>query len=244
MRYSIAICDDKHSELDKIGKLLGEYVSGHPNCDFRIKNFESAESLLEELKREIFAADLLFLDVYMPGKLGTDVAKELRKQGLPTKIIFITSSREHALEAFQVDAVQYFVKPVVKSDLFPILDRLLEEIHQEREKYLVLRVDGRMQRVALRDIVYCEAQGKKQCLYQKEGRTLVLHLTMAALFEMLSHYREFVKVGVAYIINLNHVESINAREICMDTSKQIHMPRGAYQSLRESYLEYYFEEEG
>ena len=51
-----------------------------------------------------------------------------------------------------------------------------------------------------------------------------------------------MKVGAAYIVNLQHVDSLNSQSICLDTGRSIYLPRGSYQSLREQYFQYYFED--
>lgn len=66
---------------------------------------------------------------------------------------------------------------------------------------------------------------------------------MTELFGILSCYQEFVRVGVAYIVNLMRVESLSRQEVEMDNGKKIYPPRGAYQPLREKYFSYYCSEE-
>ena len=123
------------------------------------------------------------------------------------------------------------------------MDRILERIETERKRFILLRIDGRLQRVELNDIIYCEAQGKMQSLYLTDGRYYMLRITMTELYGMLSCYREFVRVGVAYIVNLEHIDSISRQEVGMDNGKKIYPPRGSYQPLREKYFHYYCEEE-
>ncbi len=115
-------------------------------------------------------------------------------------------------------------------------------IEEEQKKFLLLRIDGKICRVAVSDIVYCEAQGRYQCLYMADGRQLVLRMTMTEIYGMLSDYQEFAKVGISYIVNLEHIDSLNAQNICLDNGKNIHLPRGAYQPLKELYFKYYCEE--
>ena len=182
------------------------------------------------------------MDIYMPKKLGIEAAYELRDMGSKGRIIFLTTSREHALDAFGVEASQYLVKPITENVLFSVLDKLLGDMKRARRKYLLLRIDGRIQRVVVNDIVYCEAQGKTQQLYLSNGMQYGLRRTMAEIYEMLACYREFSRVGVAYIINLEHVVSLNAQEVEMDNGEKIYLPRGAYQPLRERYFSYYCEE--
>lgn len=237
--YQIALCDDEIIELDKTEAMLQNYQKNCTEYKLQISRFKSAEQLLNMIQRQDYMPDLLLLDIYMPYKLGTEVAKELRDMGSNSRIIFLTTSIDHALEAFRVDAAQYLVKPVLEKDLFLILDRSLAEIEKEQKKYLLLRIDGKICRVALRDIVYCEAQRKYQYLYLTDGTRSLLRLTMAEIYKMLSDYVEFVKVGVSYIVNLEHIERLNSQEMELDNGERLHLPRGAYQLLKEQYFQYY-----
>lgn len=86
--------------------------------------------------------DLMLMDIYMPEKLGIEAARELRDMGSQSRIIFLTTSREHALEAFRVDASQYLVKPILEKQLFQVMDKLLRVMEEERKKFLLLRTGG------------------------------------------------------------------------------------------------------
>lgn len=97
-----------------------------------------------------------------------------------------------------------------------------------------------MRRVELNDIVYCEAQRKKQYVYLKENESVYLRMTMAKLFEMLCSHKRFVKLGVSYIVNMEHVERLGTQMMMLDNGKEIYLPRGSYKELRERYFEYYF----
>ncbi len=240
--YQIALCDDEPEELKKTEDMLNAYQKGHPKLGIVAKGFECADELLYMVKEENYMPDMILMDIYMPEKMGIDVAKELRGIGNEAKIIFLTTSREHALDAFGVGAVQYLVKPVWEKELFPVLDRFLKDIEEERNRYLLLRAEGRTRRVVVGDIVCCEAHGKAQCMHLVDGTQLLLHMTMAEIYGMLSRYQEFVRVGIAYIVNLEYVDSLNGQDICLNTGRKIYLPRGAYKPLKEQYFRYYCEE--
>ena len=239
--YRIALCDDETAELDKTEKMLEDYLKNRPDKELIIERFENAEELLYLVGEKNYTPDIILMDIYMPRKLGTDAARELRAMGNNCKIIFLTTSREHALEAFGVDAAQYLVKPVEPAAFYSVIDRFLEDIGLERKKFLLFRIDGKIKRISLNDIVFCEARGKKQYLHLLCGEKPLLHLTMTELFTMLSPYSEFVRVGVAYIVNLRHINSMNARELSLDGGGKVHLPRGAYKILKEQYFRYYCE---
>lgn len=249
MIVQIALCDDEPEELDKMAKILSAYGRRYNNLNIRVQFFENADTLLYMIREREYLPDLIFMDIYMPGKtgemvpLGMEAAKQLRDMGNRAKLVFLTTSREHALGAFDVEASQYLLKPVQVDRLFSFLDRFREETEEEQERYILLRMEGMHKRVALNDIAYCEAQGKRQCIYLADGAEILQNLTMARIYEMCSACRKFVKVGVSYIINLDHVDSLNAQEALLDNGCRIYLPRGTYRSLREQYFDYYCGEE-
>ncbi|MDE6924167.1 MAG: LytTR family DNA-binding domain-containing protein [Acetatifactor sp.] len=243
--YQIALCDDETTELEKTENWLSDYEKKNPGTEFMTRCFENADELLRLVREKSYMPDLVFMDIYMPGKkqnpypLGMEAARELRRMNYRGKIVFLTTSREYALEAFDVEALQYLVKPVSEEKLFSVLNSLLKDIEEERKRYILLRIEGKLVRVALNDIVYCEAQGKTQRLYLADGMQCILRMTMTELYEQLSQCREFVRIGVAFIVNLGYIGSLNAKEICMDNGMKIYLPRGTYKGLREQYFNYY-----
>ena len=236
--YRIAVCDDKEKDIDVTEDMLKRYRMQHADCDFQIDRFGNADELLWMVNEENYRPDLLLLDIMMQGTSGIEAAGKLRQFGIMCRIVFLTVSREYALDAFRVEADQCLVKPVLEEDLFKVLDRWRLEMKADK-KHLIFKTDGGARRVLLRDIVYCEAQKRKQCIYLIKGDMLQLGITMAKLYDMLSIHQGFVRVGVSYIINLEHVDTLNAQEILMDNQRMIYLPRGAYQTLKKQYFDYY-----
>lgn len=237
--YQIALCDDETEQLHKTEQMLTEYRESHSDTDFRVDCFENADALLQMVEEGEYLPDLILMDIYMPDKLGIEAARELRQMGNHCRLVFLTSSREHALDAFEVEASQYLVKPLVEEKLFYLLDSLLREMQEERKRYVLLRIESTVQRVAVDDIVYCEAQGKFQYLHFADGSQRMLRVTMAKLVETLNPFDEFMRVGVSFLINMEHIECIGKQEIRMDTGKKIFPPRNAFQAVRDRYFAYY-----
>lgn len=235
--YQIALCDDDAKELDKVADMLESYCGQAGAKEFLVRRFDSGDSLLETAGKTDYAPDLVFMDIYMPGSSGIEAAKKLKKMGRSCGIIFLTSSRDHALDAFSVDALQYLVKPVSRKTLFSVMDKAVARVREEN--YLLFETDSQVCRVTVSDIVYCEANRKKQCVRLRSGESLFLSMTMAKLGELLFAYRDFAKVGVSYIVNLAHVEQLDRQTLLMDDGSTIHLPRGSYSALREKYFSYY-----
>ena len=245
MTYLTALCDDETAELNKTDKILNDYEQEHPEVDFIIERFESADELIYMIEDKKYAPDLIIMDIYMPGpggisdSLGMEAAKKLRDMGSKARLFFLTTSREFALEAFDVEAFQYLLKPISQERLFGALDKFLDGEEEERKRYILLKKEGRFVKVAVNNIVYCEAQGKTQCLYFADGGEYRQCMTMMKLYELLSPYQEFVKIGAAFIVNLEFVDSLSARDICLMGGRKIYLPRGAYKGLREQYFNYF-----
>ncbi|MDE6747523.1 MAG: LytTR family DNA-binding domain-containing protein [Lachnospiraceae bacterium] len=239
--YQIAICDDEEFELDKIERMLKDYQTKCVGAEFSIRRFADSEDIFLQITTENYQPDLILMDIYMPGTSGIKTARKLRDIGITCMIVFMTSSQDHALEAFGVDAFSYLVKPVSKEMLFPALDKVMKDLRKNQPQYILLQTaNNGVHRVRLTDIIYCEAQRKIQCVYLKGNESIYLKMTMTKLFEMLCTYKRFVKLGVSYIVNMEHIERLDAQTLLLDCGKEIYLPRGSHKDLRYRYFEYYF----
>lgn len=239
--YQIAICDDEEPELDKVEQILRAHQRLSADRQFSIRRFLNSKDLLLEIATEEYQPDIIFLDIYLPEQSGIEMAKKLQDMGNKAKIIFLTTSKEHALEAFGVAAAAYLVKPASEQAVFEALDRVFENLIVKQPRYILFETDNYVRRFALDDIIYCEAQRKKQFVYLKGAERITLRMTMAKLCEMLCIHKEFIKLGVSYIVNLEHIERMDMQMLLLDNGREIYLPRGAYKDLREKYFDYYFE---
>lgn len=132
---------------------------------------------------------------------------------------------------------------VKEKEFFPVSDKPLNEMEEERKEYLLLWTDGRTRRVPVNEIVYCEAKGKEQYMYLADGTQLLLRMTMIKIYGMLASCQEFVRIGSAYVVNMECIVSLSSQDICLNTGEKIYLPRGAYKPLKERYCQYYCKEQ-
>lgn len=239
--YRIAICDDEQAEVVKNQELLSDYKKLHPEINFEIGIFKKAKELLSKVQ-EGYVPDLILMDIYMDGETGIEAAQKLYMMGKRSRVIFLTTSEKHAVEAFKIEAAQYLVKPVPETEFFQMLDRQIEILNGEKQKYVVLQTDNKTIRVTLRDIIYCESQGKYQHLHLMDGNQISVRMTMSKLEELFLQYEGIIRVGKWYIINIDHVERLESHAVQMDNGQQLYLPRGAYQLLKKKYITYYMGE--
>lgn len=132
--------------------------------------FENGEDFLAAAKECSFP--ILFLDIYMSGENGVEVAKELREFDSDCLLIFTTTSVDHALDGFKVRAMQYLVKPYEEAELTKLIDEILSRI-PDFGKYIEIKVDGSNVRVPYAKIVYAEHFSHMMHIHTTNGRELI-----------------------------------------------------------------------
>lgn len=144
----VAICEDERYILEELRRKVEKYIN-RKSLDASIKTFMSGEELLKAKKK----FDIILLDLMLPGIDGLEVARQISCR---SRIIFVTSYREYAVEAFDANAVHYLVKPVTEERLFSALDRAVNQTEQMDNQALTLIKSGKTQVIFIRDILYCE----------------------------------------------------------------------------------------
>jgi DNA-binding LytR/AlgR family response regulator len=161
--------------------------------------------------------DLIFLDIKMPELLGTDFVRALKN---PPKIIFTTAYRKYAIEGFELDAVDYLLKPI-SFDRFlkavskvmqtPLSETIPEEEIQNKKGdsngYISFRSDRKMVKVALGDILYIESI-KDYIKVVTTTSTVITKQSISSVEEMLPP-EMFTRIHRSYIVALNKIESYN-----------------------------------
>jgi two-component system, LytTR family, response regulator AlgR len=125
--------------------------------------------------------DVLLLDIRMPGPDGLRLAHKLKQSPQPPAIIFVTAHAEHALKAFELEAVDYLTKPVRRERLLAALQRVQQRVAQrqpaqaaaENERVLVFSDRGRTLRLPVPDVLYCKADQKYVSLRTADGSHLL-----------------------------------------------------------------------
>ena len=125
--YKIALCDDLKSENVKLEEFINEYKLNNPTYDISITTFTSGYDVIDYIEK-YGDFDLYFLDIYMKGITGIELATKLRETRKTSfDICFSTTSPIFAIDAYGLDAIQYFVKPYYKDQVFKLLDRILTQ---------------------------------------------------------------------------------------------------------------------
>ena len=228
----IAVCDDEKKYLDESFALLSEYATAR-NTRFSVEQFDKPFDFLDKFdKGEKF--DIYLLDVYMPGLTGVSIATELRRRNDESPVIFLTSSRDHAVEAFGVGATHYLLKPYTKDDFFAAMDKAMRSIGQDKPKTVLMKTANGYYNIPVGNIIYCESANHNQIIYFAEGEPASVRISQAELWEKLSPFGQFYLCGKTFIINLEQIEKILSDTVEMTTGKCLAVPRRAMASLKNA----------
>lgn len=202
-RMGLAALVDKISQLQLVG------------------SFEDAESASEFMLDK--TVDLAFLDIQMPGINGIDFAKKIPRT---TLVIFTTAYSEYALDSYDVDAIDYLVKPIEEDRLAKAVQKAVayHTLLMNEEKgnmgdiksdHIFVKSERKFFKIYYRDVLFIEGL-KDYVIIQTENKRIITKMYLKNILELLPH-NIFFRINRSYIVNLNRIESFNNNDIFIKT---------------------------
>ncbi len=201
---SCIIVDDEPLAHDVLESHINRY--GKVKLVGKCTNALAAFDLIHRQK-----VDLIFLDIKMPGIDGISFIKLLKD---PPKIIFTTAYSDHALTAFELDAVDYLLKPVTYELFERSISKLLRVQVSDTvtpKNYTYFKVSGTLVKIIHEDLLYVQAVKDYVLLQTKSGRFLT-HMTMKHLAELLPSHT-FVRVHRSHVVNIHAITSLSKSHV-------------------------------
>jgi DNA-binding LytR/AlgR family response regulator len=209
MKIRCLLVDDEPPALKVLQSHIGN-VSGLEIVG-QCRNAIEAMDVLQE--RQV---DVIFLDIRMPKILGTDFVKNLSH---PPKIIFTTAYREFALDGYELDVVDYLLKPVSFERFLKTVAKLKkimglemsvqpEEYKANPNAFIYLKVDREMQKILIREIMYIESWKDYVKIFLTTGKNALVKQSISSIEKLLSDHH-FTRIHRSYIISVDKVLSYN-----------------------------------
>jgi DNA-binding LytR/AlgR family response regulator len=209
---NVIIVDDEPLALD----ILETYIEQIPDLNL-IARCENALEAREVLKNQ--TVDLIFLDIQMPELTGIDFAKTLLN---PPMIVFTTAFPNFAVEGFELNAIDYLLKPVSFDRFNKAIQKCMSKLEIKKSKstidqeenqqdYIFVKADKKLIKVKYADILYIEGLKDYVIIRTETGRVITLQ-TMKSLEDKMPEAR-FMRVHRSYIVNIEKITAINGNMI-------------------------------
>ena len=235
----IALCDDEAKILDEVSSYINKYAEKKSNQCIEISHFDSAKALDFALDESSF--DIFVLDVYIGDEMGTALAKKIRKRGIESPIIFLTTSVEHAPESFETATLRYLIKPLDPQKLYEAMDVALIQVERTRERFIKFKTENGVERINASLILYSEAHNHYQYIMLNDDRQIKVRMTVAELYGILIKHDGFVRVGSAYIVNLRNIKNVSNTEVRLYNNISIPIPRGKHTEIKKAFWDFQYD---
>lgn len=217
----IYICEDSKSDALRLKHHLNTF-SKEKQYDFEIVSFTSGEELFTEYRQTSIQPNLIFLDIYMDGKNGMDTARQLRSLGYNNGIIFTTSSTEHAMDSYEVNALYYLQKPYDHNHFVNAMERCSHIFKMTQPKFAITLKKKKIF-VPYTDILFFET-GQHAVILHTVSDTISFRNSLSQIAETFCQADNFLTVGRSYLINLNHVTGRLQNDLIMSDGSIVQIP--------------------
>ncbi len=198
----IAIAEDDPVYTRQLREFIAAFQQEYGQ-EIHLSVYPDGQALLDEYQSQF---DLLLLDIEMPRLDGMSTAQRIRLHDPEVLILFITAMPQYAIRGYEVDALDYILKPLVYFPFSQRLNRAISRVKSRTKKYLVLPIKGGTKKVDVENIFYVESQGHNLVFHTNE-RPIVTYGAMKEMEEKLVPMH-FFRCNKGYLVSLAHVDSI------------------------------------
>jgi DNA-binding LytR/AlgR family response regulator len=201
----VLVADDEAPAREELAYLLG----GDPRVA-SVRTVDSGADVLRALDAE--PVDALFLDIRMPGLGGLDIARTLARFREPPRVVFVTAHDEHAVEAFDLRAIDYLLKPVRDARLAEAIGRVCDSLaagtasEHDDDETIAVELGGVIRFVNRSDVRYVESQGD----YARLHTATESHLVRVPLTTLEEQWAPagFVRIHRSHLVALHHIDEM------------------------------------
>lgn len=210
----IAVIDDEKSSLTLLSGYLTRFLNGK-GIHHKLNTYTSGFQFLESYHGDF---DIIFLDIEMPDMNGMQTAKELRRIDEDVCLIFVTNMARYAIRGYEVNALDFVVKPVGYEIFSHTVNKALRFLSKyKREKSVHIQYDGMIRKIALAEIYYVEVTGSYLIYHTIDGD----YSTRGPLKNVEQELADegFLRCNHSYLVNLNHVTNVRNDSVFVGTAE-------------------------
>ena len=232
---NIAIIEDSGQEPSLLERCLQSYLSSRQVYRV-IDTYTSGEAFLENWPSKSY--DLVFLDILMEGISGIEVARKIRETDSECLLIFISSSKEYALQGFEVRAFDYLLKPLSEERFQKTMDLCQNEL-AKHIRYIEVKESRTLVKIPLNEIIYTDYYNHYIQIHTA-ARLIRSYQQFDVFSPLLLCYPQFLCCYRNCIVNMDHVDSVDKHDFVMENGERVPITRGNRNSIYQQYADYQF----
>ena len=229
--YNLAIVEDEDSYAQQLVEFVNKYQAESGNY-FKITRFSDGDQITEGYKSQF---DIILMDIEMKLMDGMTVAEEIRKLDQDVVIMFITNMTNYAIRGYQVDALDYVLKPVSYFAFSQKLGRAISRIKKSTSKVISIDMPSGVKKLDIDNIFYIESEGHNLRFYTTGGE-FSIRARLSDFEDQLSAY-SFFRSNKGYLVNLKYVDGVENGS-CLIAGKQLLISRARKNDFMAALTDY------
>lgn len=226
----IAICDDNSADAEKIRFSLMDITQ-----DLEMKCFSTGTELIESVKSGNNYS-VLFQDVYLEKESGIEVAKSVKELSPDTQVIFVTSSLDHAIDAFKVQATDYLVKPCSEADIVKAFARVSVKMNTKYSVPVVINTGKEIHVFHTEKVIKIESDRHYTVICCSNNRTERLLINFSYVAELFGN--KFIEIRRGLLVNPGFIEKISGVNVILADGSSYILPKAKKDAVTAKYIEY------
>lgn len=233
----VLVCDDEEIVLEDLRLRIEKNLKKLMNDEtVTVQGFSSIFSMYDYLDSRKEIVDAIFLDIKLNDVSGEDgicVAEKIQKEYKFIKIIFCTGYDEYKESIFRVNPVYCLYKPVTDERLIMVLNKLIVELNEQENKFIVIRSGKEIYKIMSDDISYAEIDGERVSIHTDRS-TVSATESLDHIEEMLGRF--FVRCHKSYIVNLKKMVKFEATKLLLIDGTEITVSRRYRSNTRKAII--------
>lgn len=229
---SVAIVEDDEQYAVILKEYLKKYEEEYREA-IDVTRFEDGDEIVEIYRSQF---DIILMDIEMRFMNGMEAAKKIREKDSQVIIIFITNMASYAIMGYEVDALDYVLKPISYFAFSQRLNRAVKRMKRRKEKFIAVNTKNGVHRIPVSGLCWVESQGHRLTYHTKEGEYESTTSSMKELEQDLGTVN-FFRCNKCYLINLFFVTGIDENDVLLN-GQRIQISRSKKGDLKKAFLEY------